>query len=215
MSGVIFDLDGTISDPAEGITGAINHTLDQLGFLKHPVEELLCFIGPPLIETFSKLTGEENPSFLENAVQIYRDYYTKIGFKENKLYSGIPELLGELELRGTQLYIATNKRKDIAEQVLEHLQIDHFFRQVHGCDIQHTKTELLQRILEENQLKKQPIVMIGDRSSDFHAAAEVNIPSIAVRWGYGTEEEFTQATQTVDVPEELLSVIQEMIWNSP
>ncbi len=207
MYTVIFDLDGTISDPAEGITNSINHTLVELGFQTRPTKELLRYIGPHLNDTFSELTGIQDQSFLADAIKYYRERYIQVGYKENQLYDGIVEVLSELVSAGSTLCIATSKRKDIAEKVLEFLKIEHFFTQVHGCDLHQSKTELLQNIISDPVLGKQPVIMIGDRDIDFLAATEVNTPSLAVSWGYGEEKELAMATKTVETPEDLLKAI--------
>jgi phosphoglycolate phosphatase len=209
MNTVIFDLDGTISDPAEGITNSINHALAELGFQAYPKKELLRYIGPHLHDTFSELTGIQDQSFVAEAIKFYRERYMQFGYKENQLYDGIIEVLSELVSAGSRLCIATSKRKDIAEKVLIFLKIEHFFTQVHGCDLHQSKTQLLQNILSDPVLGKQPVIMIGDRDTDFLAAAGVNMPSLAVTWGYGEEQELAKATKTVETPEDLLKAIPE------
>jgi len=207
MNTVIFDLDGTISDPAEGITRSINHALVELGYNAHPEEELLRYIGPHLNITFSELTGIRDKTTLSRAIELYRERYIPIGFRENHLYDGIPEVLSQLVSCGSTLCIATTKRKDIASKVLKFLEIDTYFTQVHGCDLHRSKADLLRNILSDATLGKRPMVMIGDRDTDFIAASEVNMPSIAVRWGYGEEKEFAMATDVVEKPAELPEAI--------
>ena len=207
MNTVIFDLDGTISDPAKGITRSINHALTKLGYQAHPEEKLLQYIGPHLNITFSELAGIVDKATLSQAIEFYRERYISIGYKENHLYDGIVEVLSNLVLNGSYLCIATTKRKDIAAKVLEFLKVDQYFTQVHGCDLHRTKSDLLRDILSDSTLGKRPIVMIGDRDTDFLAASEVNMSSIAVRWGYGKDEEFAMATALVDRPADLPAAI--------
>lgn len=207
MNTVIFDLDGTISDPAEGITRSINHALVELGYNAYPEEELLRYIGPHLNITFSELAGIKDTATISRAIELYRERYIPIGFRENHLYDGIPEVLSQLVSCGSTLCIATTKRKDIALKVLEFLKIDTYFTQVHGCDLDRSKADLLRDIISDTTLVKRPMVMIGDRDTDFLAALEVNMPSIAVRWGYGEEKEFAMATYVVEKPAELPEAI--------
>ena len=188
MNTVIFDLDGTISDPAEGITRSINHALAEHGFNTYPEKDLLKYIGPHLNITFSELTGVEDEATLLRAMELYRERYIPIGYKENRLYGGIPDVLAALVADGAVLCIATTKPRDISSKVLQFLKIDQYFTQAHGCDLYRTKSALLRDILSDANLGKRPIVMIGDRDTDFLAASEVKMPSIAVRWGYGKEE---------------------------
>lgn len=123
MTIVIFDLDGTISDPAEGITRSINHALVGLGFQPRPTEELLKYIGPHLSITFSELTGRSDEITLSRGIELYRERYIPIGFKENRLYEGMREVLEELSVAGCELFVATTKRRDIALKVLNFLGI--------------------------------------------------------------------------------------------
>ena len=211
MNTVIFDLDGTICDPAEGVTRSINYALAELGYNTYPEKELQRYIGPHLSITFSELTGVEDEAALSRAIELFRERYIPIGHKENRLYDGIVDVLTTLVADGALLCIATTKRKDIASKVLEFLKVDQYFTQVHGCDLHRSKSDLLRDILSDSALGNRPIVMIGDRDTDFIAASEVNMPSIAVQWGYGKEEEFAIATDTVDRPEELLKAIMKNV----
>ncbi len=207
MNTVIFDLDGTISDPVEGITKSINYALVELGYEAHSKEELLRYVGPHLKVTFSELAGIKDEATLSRAIELYRERYIPIGYRENHLYEGIKEVLAQLVSNGSILCIATTKRKDIASKVLEFFAIDNYLTQVHGCDLHRTKADLLRDILEDEKLNKRPMVMIGDRDTDFLAASEVKMPSIAVRWGYGNEKEYAMATDVVGRPEELPEAI--------
>ena len=205
---VIFDLDGTITDPAEGITRSINHALAELGHPTHPEISLQKYIGPHLNITFSELMGISDEGTLARAIELYRERYIPIGYKENRLYDGIREVLAQLSGNGSALCIATTKRKDIAESVLDFLGVDSFFAQIHGCDLHRNKPDLLLDILSDPDLGTRPIVMIGDRDTDFNAAAQVGMRSIAVRWGYGTDDELRMATAVADSPADLPQVIE-------
>ena len=207
MYTVIFDLDGTISDPAEGITRSINYALAKLGYDTYPEKDLLPYIGPHLRITFAELVGIGDDATLSRAIELYRERYIPIGYKENRLYDGIVPVLESLIADDNRLCIATTKREDIASKVLEFLKIDHFFTQVRGCDLDRTKAAVLQDILSHPVIGDRPAVMIGDRDTDFLAASAVDIPSIAVRWGYGTGDEYALATDTVGDPGDLRQVI--------
>lgn len=207
-STVIFDLDGTITDPAEGITRCINHALAELGHPTHPEAALHKYIGPHLNITFSELMGTSDEGTLARAIELYRERYIPVGYRENRLYEGMRAVLSQLHVHGASLCIATTKRQDIAQSVLAFLGVETFFTQVHGCDLHRTKPDLLHDILSDATLSVKPIVMIGDRGTDFEAAAQVGMPSIAVRWGYGTGDEIAMATAVADSPAELPSVIE-------
>jgi phosphoglycolate phosphatase len=208
MNTVIFDLDGTITDPAEGITRSINHALVELGYAARPERDLEKYIGPQLRIIFSELMGTTNETRLARAIELYRERYIPIGYRENRLYDGIHKVLSRLIAGGSSLYIATAKRKDIAVKVLEYLNVGTFFAQVHGCDLHRPKSDLLGDILLDDALATQPTVMIGDRDTDFRAAAAVGMPSIGVRWGYGTDAELAMATYVVETPSELPEAIE-------
>jgi len=205
---VIFDLDGTITDPAEGITRSINHALVGLGHSAHPEADLQKYIGPHLNITFSELTGTSDEGTLARAIELYRERYIPVGYKENRLYDGMREVLSRLCADGSFLCIATTKRQDIAQSVLNFLAVDGFFTQVHGCDLHRTKPDLLRDILSDAVLLEQPMVLIGDRGTDFDAAAQVSMPSIAVRWGYGRDDELKMATAVAESPADLPLVIE-------
>lgn len=207
MNTIIFDLDGTLSDSAEGIVKSINYALKKLGCDEQPPEDLLDCIGPPLNFSFARLTGRKNEEYLLKAVKAFRERYFEKGYMENTLYDGIKDILTGLKEEGNILCIATTKRKDIAEEVLKYFKIDGFFTQVHGGDIYRKKADLLRDIINDPDLGNNPLIMIGDRNTDFEAASEVNMPSIAVRWGYGNEDELRLATCIAESPPELPGLI--------
>ncbi|MGD9158682.1 MAG: HAD hydrolase-like protein, partial [Desulfobacteraceae bacterium] len=152
MNTVIFDLDGTLSDSAEGIVRSINYALPKLGFNELPKEELLQYIGPPLNIIIEKLTGKKDEAFLIEGVRMFRERYFSIGYKENELYKGIRDVLEMLTARGDILFVATAKRQDIAESVLKYFEIDKYFKQVHGSDLYRKKADLLRDIISEPTL---------------------------------------------------------------
>lgn len=207
MYTVIFDLDGTLSDSAEGIVKSINYALPKLGFNELPKEELLQYIGPPLNAIFERLTGNTDEEFLLKGVKIFRERYFSIGYKENVLYDGMKEALEQLAGRGDILCVATAKREDIARNVLEYFEIDKYFTQVHGSDLYRKKVDLLKDMINDSTLNHRPMIMIGDRDSDFMAASKAGMPSLGVTWGYGSEDELKLATAIVEKPEDLPDAI--------
>ena len=207
MSTVIFDLDGTLSDSAEGIVRSINYALPRLGFKERPKEELLQYIGPHLTSIFENLTGKRDEDFLNNAIAIFRERYFSIGYKENELYEGIRDVLELLTRRGDILCVATTKRTDIAQNVLEYFEIDKYFTRIQGSDLYPHKADSLREMMVDSTLNSGPMIMIGDRDSDFTAARDAGMPSLAVRWGYGCEDEYKLATAVVDKPMNLPEAI--------
>lgn len=204
MKTVIFDLDGTISDPSRGITGAINYSLSQMGIREKPRRELPGFIGPPLTEIF----GDILPGGTEKGISLFRKYYREKGYRENTLYPGIKDTLELLFREGFTLCIATGKKTDTAKMVLNYFGIAQFFHIILGCADGEAKEVILKRILNHWEMNA---VMIGDRGIDFHAAASSGLPSIGVEWGFGTEEELGLATVLAGSPVELPELIKELL----
>ena len=194
---ILFDLDGTLTDPQEGIINSVQYALKRFGVVKEN-HELLYFIGPPLHKSFEEIFGTEEKAF--EAVDVYREYYTVKGIFENKLYEGISELLEELGKNNKTLHIATSKPTKFAEQILHHFNIHHHFRIIMGSNMDGTRTdkqEVIQEIL--NQLPEhsaENCVMIGDRKYDVIGAKHHGIDSISVAFGYGTLEEIKNAEPT-------------------
>jgi len=193
---ILFDLDGTLTDPAEGITKSVQYALKQFGIEEDDLEKLLPFIGPPLKESFMEFYGFSEEKALE-AVDRYREYFGPKGIFENEVYKGIPELLEELTEAGRTLILATSKPVVFAEQILEHFDLRQYFEFIGGSDIEQTrakKSEILQYILEECQLVDlTELVMVGDRKHDIIGAKQFGIDTVGVLYGYGSEEELTEA----------------------
>lgn len=203
MNTVIFDLDGTLSDSAEGIVRSINYALPKLGFDEQPDEELMQYIGPHLNIIFERLTGIKDEDFLSKAIKFFRERYLAIGYKENVLFEGIKDVLEKLSGQGDILCIATTKRTDIAQNVLKYFDIEDYFTQVKGSDIYPQKADLLKYMTRDTSINHCPMIMIGDRDSDFIAANKAGMPSLAVKWGYGNEVELKLATAIVEKPHDL------------
>lgn len=207
---ILFDLDGTLTDPKEGIINSVQYALKRFG-IERKDEELLHFIGPPLHKSFEEILGTEEKGF--EAVAVYREYYSVKGIFENKLYPDIRELLQKLKKSEKKLYIATSKPTVFAEQIAHHFQIHQYFERVAGSNLDGSKTdksEVIQDILSElNNFSKNELIMIGDRKYDIIGAKYHGMDSIAVAYGYGSNNELTAANPTyhansVDALEKLL-----------
>ena len=144
---VLFDLDGTISDPSEGITKSINFALKSLAVSPHPAHRLLRFIGPPLFQIFSELLDTEDERLIMKGVMKFRERYFDVGYKENTLYPGILKVLDHLSSDGHPLYIVTSKRTDIAKKVLLYFKIDRYFKGVFGCGLKKDKARVLSEVI--------------------------------------------------------------------
>ena len=193
---ILFDLDGTLTDPAEGITKSVQYALKHFGIEEEDLEKLQPFIGPPLVESFMDFYGFSEEQARE-AVTYYREYFRPQGIFENEVYKGIPELLEKLTDAGKTLILATSKPVVFAEQILEHFDLRQYFEFIGGSDIEQTrakKTEILQYILEECQLVDlTELVMVGDRKHDIIGAKQFGIDTVGVLYGYGSEEELKEA----------------------
>ena len=196
---ILFDLDGTIIDPKEGITNSVKNALDYFGINVEDEKDLYKFIGPPLYETFPKYYNfNEEETIL--AVEKFREYFRVKGILENVLYDGIEELLKRLEESGKNIMLATSKGTIFAEQILKNYKIDKFFTFIGGSEFNGTrikKAEVIQYVLEQNKISDlSTVVMIGDREHDIIGAKEIGIDSIGVLYGYGDYEELSKAGAT-------------------
>lgn len=190
---IIFDLDGTLSDPGEGIINSLIYALEHFGIKGDP-EILRKFIGPPLIDSFMKYYNFSEEQSKE-AIRFYRQYFSKNGIFENYIYPGIPQLLNTLTAQGKELALATTKPTIYAVQVLEYFKIDSYFKPelVIGSYLdgrQTNKAELIS--IASKQLGKSK-VMVGDRKYDIIGAKANDIDVIGVTYGYGKRREIELA----------------------
>lgn len=201
----IFDLDGTLSDPAVGIGRSINFALEWFGYAPIADCEVSQFIGPPLDETFVSIVGTSEAEHIAELVSKYRERYAAIGYAENVVYPGIPDVLRALYDRGVPLGLCTSKRANFAEDILDLFGIGQYFRFVNGGDIGIRKTDQLASLLRRG-LITQSAAMIGDRAVDILAAKANGLRSIGVLWGHGSLAELqgTSPDLLLECPQELL-----------
>ena len=185
---LLFDLDGTLTDPGLGITNSVMYALEK--FKIHPMnrEELYPYIGPPLTYSFQEYHGL-SPEQAEQAVTFYRERFSVKGLFENEVYAGIPELLAQLQQSGITLIIATSKPEEFTHQILEHFDLACYFTFVGGNTLQEsrpTKGAVIEYILEKYpSISSENAIMIGDRYFDVEGAHSSNLPAIGVLYGYG------------------------------
>ena len=205
---ILLDLDGTVTDSAEGVTKSVAYALDKLGF---PVEShwsLMKFIGPPLSESFREFCGFDGET-VQKGINYYREYYADKGIFENKLYDGMKEFLISLKQHGMTVILATSKPEVYAKRILDKFVVSEYFDLIAGSTLdtsRNTKTDVLKYILQKIDIDDlSKAVLIGDRKHDIIGAKEVGIKCISILYGYGSKEEFVQynADYIVDTVENL------------
>lgn len=184
----VFDLDGTISNPAAGMLDSINFALAREGGAQLTVGAIEQYIGPPLEETFAILAGSSDPALIDRMVINYRDHYRETGFTCNELYPGIATMLIEMHAAGLSLGVCTAKTSKIARKILAHFGLEDLFSFVSGGDIGVAKGDQLAQLLSDGVIDHAAL-MIGDRKYDLFAAHVNQLRSCAVSWGFGNRAE--------------------------
>lgn len=212
---ILFDLDGTLTDPGIGITNSVMYALEKFGITVSDRSELYKFIGPPLMQSFEEYYGLDKGE-AERAVALYREYFRDKGIFENQLFTGITELLKRLKAQKKMVVLATSKPEIYAVQILEHFQLDRYFDVVSGSMMNGERTDkgeviawAIQLIKEKREYTVDDMVMIGDREHDVIGAKKNHISSIGVLFGYGSEREFKEsgADAVVSTVSELYEVL--------
>jgi len=196
ISTFIFDLDGTLSDPLQGMADSINYALRTHGFAERELSTIAQFVGPPLEGTLAELTGSDENQLIDALVVSYRERYLQTGYAQNSVYQGIPDMLEKLKTNGQRMGICTSKPATTAEKILRLFNLDHYFSFISGGDIGVKKAQQLSALLAEGVIDLDSL-MIGDRSVDIVAAQSNNLKSAAVMWGYGSRAELNSAAPTV------------------
>ena len=194
FSCILFDLDGTIVDSAPGITATLAYTFEQLGLPIPSPAELVAYVGPPILDAFRDLAGFTREQS-EHALDIYRPEYLRAGVFDAQVYPGIPDVLKKIHESGIPLSLATSKPEAPATLILEHYDLLKYFDIITGASDDEVRSakadvvaEALVRLRDFGADISRP-VMVGDRGHDVHGAAAHNVPTIFVRWGYGSPAE--------------------------
>jgi phosphoglycolate phosphatase len=185
---LIFDLDGTISDPAVGICRSMNYALTHFGYAEIRDAEVSAFIGPPIDVTFRALTQSDSHQHIAALVTRFRERYSDVGYSENSLYAGIEDALKGLLERGARLGLCTSKRSDFAEKILAMFGLLRRFEFVCGGDVGISKSAQLSQLVRD-RVTGQGSTMIGDRAIDILAGKANGLRSVGVLWGHGSEAE--------------------------
>ena len=196
MKAILFDLDGTLTDPREGITRSIAYALGRMGVEPPPLADLTFAIGPPLRASLARLIGSESSEAVERTLGFYRERFADVGLFENAVYEGVAETLAALCASGATLFVATSKPRVYAERIIRHFALDAHFVAVHGCELDGTredKRELLAHLLPHHGLDGTRATMIGDRGADMVAARHHGLRAVGALWGFGSREELEAA----------------------
>lgn len=201
---IFLDLDGTLTDPYEGIRRCIEYAITSLGERRPADEDFRWCIGPPLKDSFALLVGPERA---DDALTHYRQRFADVGWRENRPYTNIHSVLDTLRQDGHSLYVATSKPQIYATRILEHFDLSRFFRAVHGPDLDShlaNKCDLLAHMLTTEKGLIDP-VMIGDRRYDMRGARDNGLSTVGVLYGYGSRDELESAgaERLVATPEEI------------
>ncbi len=192
---VLFDLDGTLTDPYDGITNCVKHTLRTMGFELPDEDDLKKYIGPPLSYSFS-VFNNMNEEQTKQAVSIYRAQYAITGMYENRLLDDTLSTLGMLREKGFKIAVATSKLESVAQEVLEYFKLTEYFDVIGGSldDTRHLKSDVIAYVLDRFGISdKSQAVMVGDRFHDVEGAKACGIDCIGVLCGYGDRNELETA----------------------
>lgn len=230
---VLFDLDGTLTDPKMGITISVQYALESLGIKEPDLDKLECFIGPPLKDSFKEFYGMDDEQALQ-ATAKYRERFVVTGLFENEIYPGVPEMLAKLKKSGKKISIASSKPTELVTRILEHFEIVQYFDYIVGSEMdgrRSKKEEVVEealrlllsevsdnknevasesRGLDRSVIIKEEIAMVGDRKFDIEGAKAFGITPIGVSFGYAPEGELEEAgaEYIVDTVEELLELLE-------
>jgi len=187
---VLFDLDGTLSDPMEGFVRSMNYALTHFGYAPIGPETLAAYVGPPIDEAFREITGKDTEPEINALIAKYRERYNEVGYSENVLYGGVPEALAQLAAASVPVAVCTSKRKNFAEKVLSMFGLRQHFRFVSGGDVGIHKWQQMESLRRESKVSASSI-MVGDRAVDLIAAHRNGLKGAGVLWGYGSHAELT------------------------
>ena len=209
---ILFDLDGTLTDPEEGITKSVEKALNYFGVFVESRKELLGFIGPPLVDSFMKyFSFSEEQALL--AVEKYREYFSVKGLFENRKYEGVDELLEALKNKGKILILATSKPHIYAEKIMDHFDMSKYFHRIVGPELDGTlnhKHEVIEHIIKTEPIEDlSSAVMIGDRKMDIEGAHKNGIRAIGLTYSFGSREEHEKAgaDKIIDSIDELYDIL--------
>lgn len=196
---ILFDLDGTLTDPAVGITQSVAYALKKFGIEVDDITQLNHFIGPPLLDSFMEHYGFSEEK-ARTAIDYYRERFRVKGLYENVVYDGVENMLEAMKKSGREIILATSKPEPFAKEILRHFGLDKYFLFIAGSNFDGTRTakaEVIEYALKSSGITdKSSAVMIGDRKHDIIGAQKTGLDSIGVLFGYGSREELEAAGAT-------------------
>lgn len=212
---ILFDLDGTLTDSQEGILNCVKYALEDCKREIPPHEELLQFIGPPLIEGFQKITGMSYEE-ARKATEKYRERYNTVGLFENAVYAGIENMLADLKKQGKTLAVATSKPEPTSLRILEHFHLTSYFDVITGSSLDgriSKKTDVIIETLSRlniDEEKKKDLIMVGDRKYDILGAKACGLTSLGVYYGFAPKNELEEngADYIVNTVSELWDILK-------
>ena len=210
---LLFDLDGTLTDPKEGITNSVAYALEKYGITVKDHDELIPFIGPPLYDSFERFYGFSHEKAIE-AVEFYREYFRPYGMFENYVYPGIPEMLAKFKAAGFKMAVASSKPEVFVKKITEKFGLDVFFEEQIGSELDGSrieKVDVIKDALKRLGSKPGEALMIGDKSHDVSGAKAAGVKAAGVCWGYALEGELEASKP--DFTAKSIKDLQEYVLN--
>ena len=209
---ILFDLDGTLTDSFDGIANAALYALNTLGEHSYTKADLNFFIGPPIFDSFHKIfNGDKNK--VDRAVKLYREYFGEKGWRENRVYDGVEQMLQTLKDMGKTMAVATSKPEHFSRRITDYFDLDKYFVFVAGASLDESrahKPAVIEYALQNTGMHKADTIMIGDRNHDILGAKKCGLKSMGVLYGYGDREELSAAgaDYIAESPEEVVKIIR-------
>ena len=210
---LLFDLDGTLTDNYLGIARSIRHAIACLGGADPDEATLRRCVGPPLRESFRRLLDTDDAGLVEQAIAHYRERFSDVGWRENVVYDGIPEVMAALAATDRPMYLCTSKPEVFARRIVTLFGFTDHLRGVYGADLAGTfddKVKLFRHLTTRERVDPAGAIMIGDRSHDVRAARMNGARAIGVLWGYGTPEELAVADAVIAAPADLAAAVAQL-----
>ena len=211
---ILFDLDGTLTDSFDGIANAALYALKALGETSYTKADLNFFIGPPIFDSFDKIFNGDKQK-VDSAVTLYREYFGDRGWRENRVYDGVREMLQSLKDMGKIMAVATSKPEHFSRRITEYFDLDKYFVFVAGASLDESrahKADVIKYALESTGMEKADTLMIGDRNHDILGAKQCGLKSMGVLYGYGDRNEHLAAgaDYIAETPEKIVEIFQNL-----